>query len=143
MSEQLFLKIHPSLCLHHVIAGVPSLRALMPDNLKWSWCNNNRNRVHNKWNVLKSSWNHSPTCFHCLPWNQSLVPKPLGTACIGTTPILASFPSWPQFFSPQTHLSDLSSSWLKCYLQVHFSSQSTFWTSKQELPLIPKDSPFK
>ena len=29
-------------------AGVPNLQDLMLDNLRWSWCNNNRNTVHNK-----------------------------------------------------------------------------------------------
>ena len=33
----------------------------MPDDLKWSWCNNNnRNNVHNKCNMLESSWNRLP-----------------------------------------------------------------------------------
>ena len=33
----------------------------MPDDLKWSWCNNNnRNNVHNKCNMLESSWNRPP-----------------------------------------------------------------------------------
>ena len=36
----------------------PHLRDLMPDDLRWSWCNNNnRNKVHNKC-VLESSWIH-------------------------------------------------------------------------------------
>ena len=30
----------------------------MLDDLKWSWCNNNRNKVHSKCNALESSWNH-------------------------------------------------------------------------------------
>ena len=39
-------------------AGVPNLQHLMLDDLKWSWCNNNRNKVHSKCNALESSWNH-------------------------------------------------------------------------------------
>ena len=39
-------------------AGVPNLQDLMPDDLKWSWCNKNRNEVHSKCNALESSWNH-------------------------------------------------------------------------------------
>ena len=33
---------------------------LMPDDLRWSWCNsnNNRNKLHSTYNVLESSWNH-------------------------------------------------------------------------------------
>ena len=35
--------------------GVPNLWGLMPDDLKWSWYNNNRNKAHNKCNALESS----------------------------------------------------------------------------------------
>ena len=35
--------------------GVPNLQDLMPDDLRWSLCNNNRNKVHNKCNALESS----------------------------------------------------------------------------------------
>ena len=42
----------------------PNVWDLMPDDLRWSWCNHNRNIVHNKCNVLESSPNHSqiPVC---------------------------------------------------------------------------------
>ena len=40
-------------------SGVPNLWDLMPDDLKWSWCNNNRNKLHDKrkvaWIILKPS----------------------------------------------------------------------------------------
>ena len=65
-------------------AGVPKLRDLIPNDLRQSWSNNNRNKVHDKCNGLESSWNHPPqpsVCGkNCLPWNPSLVPKRLGTA---------------------------------------------------------------
>ena len=35
----------------------------MPDNLRWSWHNNNRNKVQDKYNVLKSSWALKNWCF--------------------------------------------------------------------------------
>ena len=35
-------------------SGVPSLWDL---GLRWSCCNNNRNKMHNKYNALESSWN--------------------------------------------------------------------------------------
>ena len=38
--------------------GVPNLRDLMPNDLRWSWCNSSRNKMHNKHNMLGSSWNH-------------------------------------------------------------------------------------
>ena len=34
----------------------------MPEHVRWSWCNNNRNKVHNKCNALESPQNHPPTC---------------------------------------------------------------------------------
>ena len=40
-------------------AGIPNLQDLMPNDLRWSWCNNNRNKMHNKCNVLESPQNHS------------------------------------------------------------------------------------
>ena len=39
---------------------VPSPQDLMPDDLRWSGCNNHRNKVHNKCNVFESSPNHPP-----------------------------------------------------------------------------------
>ena len=36
-------------------AGAPSLRDLVPGDLRWSWCDNNRNKVHNKCSALGSS----------------------------------------------------------------------------------------
>ena len=63
-------------------AGVPNLQDLMPDDLRWSWCNNNQNKVHNKCKAFESSHNHpasSGLWKYCLPWNCSLVPKRLGT----------------------------------------------------------------
>ena len=41
--------------------GVPSLWYLMPDELRWSWCDNNRNKVNNKCNALESSQNYPST----------------------------------------------------------------------------------
>ena len=63
------------------LAGVPNLWDLMPDDLWENWYNN-RNKVHNKNNALKSFWNHPTTpgsWKNCLPQNMSLVPKKLGT----------------------------------------------------------------
>ena len=34
------------------------------DDLRWSWCNNTRNKVHSECNALKSSQNHLPTPVH-------------------------------------------------------------------------------
>ena len=66
-------------------AGVPSLWHLMPDDMRWSWFNNNRNKMHNKCNALESSPNHSR------PWpveklsSTKLVPgaRSLRTAALG------------------------------------------------------------
>ena len=62
----------------------PNLQDQMPDDLRWSWWYNNWNKMHNKCNVLGSSWNHPPppVCENCLPRNQSPVPKRLGTTVL-------------------------------------------------------------
>ena len=39
---------------------VPNLQDLTPGDLRWSWCNNNRNKGHSKCNVLELSWTHPP-----------------------------------------------------------------------------------
>ena len=41
-------------------SGVSNCQDLVPDGLKRSWGNNNRNKVHNKCNALESSPNHPP-----------------------------------------------------------------------------------
>ena len=45
--------------LSSFISRVPSPQGLMSDDLRWSWCNSNRNKVHHKWNVLESSQTNS------------------------------------------------------------------------------------
>ena len=59
--------------------GVSNLQDLMPDDLRWSWCNNNRNKVHNKCNGIESSPNHpsTPICGNIVfdvtgPWCQNV-----------------------------------------------------------------------
>ena len=61
----------------------------MPGNLRWSWPNNNRNKVHNNCYALESSPNHShPGSWqHYLPWNRFLVPKRLGSAALNDSNI--------------------------------------------------------
>ena len=73
-------------------ARVPDLWDLIPDDLRWSWCNNNWNKVHNRCNTL----NHPQTIpstptprpadpspwKNCLPSNWFLVPKSLETAVL-------------------------------------------------------------
>ena len=54
--------------------GVSKLQDLIPDDLRWSRCNNTRSKVYNKCNALESSQSHpSPwkTVFHeTSPWCQ-------------------------------------------------------------------------
>ena len=60
----------------------------MPEDIRWSWHNNNRNKILNNCNVLESSPNHHPC--HRL-WKKMscvkpiLVPKRLGTTNVGPT----------------------------------------------------------
>ena len=79
------LKEYLLTCFLFITAGVPNLWDLMPDGLRWSWCSNNRNKMHNKWNALESSWNHLlyPSLWkNCLPQNLSLVWKRLETVAL-------------------------------------------------------------
>ena len=41
-------------------AVVPNLLDLMPDDLRWNWCNNNRNKVHSKCNSFELILKPSP-----------------------------------------------------------------------------------
>ena len=64
-----------------------NLQDVMPDDLRWSWCSTNWNKMQSKRNVLKSSPNHShPNRWrNCLPQNWSLVPKRLRTVAKSDT----------------------------------------------------------
>ena len=57
----------------------------MSYDLTWSWCNNNRNKVHNKCNVLESSQNHPSHSVHGkILFSRKQVPdaKKVGDGCI-------------------------------------------------------------
>ena len=51
--------------LGSLISQDPNLWDLMPHDLRWSWCNNNRNKVHNKCNALKIILKLSPCPLVC------------------------------------------------------------------------------
>ena len=73
-------------------SGVPNLQDQVPDDLRWSWYSNNRNKVHNKCNdwiipitPKPSSRNHHPhpgLWKNCLPRNHSMAPKSLRTTVL-------------------------------------------------------------
>ena len=52
--------IGDSLPYNNIKTRGPQPWDLIPDDLRWNWCNNNRTKVHSTCNVLESSWNH-----HC------------------------------------------------------------------------------
>ena len=54
-------------------SGLHNLWDIMSNDLRWSWYDDNRNKVHNRCNVLDSSPNSPP--HPGLPQNRSLVPK--------------------------------------------------------------------
>ena len=94
-------------------SGVLHFWDLMPDDLRLSWCNDNRNQVHNKCNVVESSWNHpsgpahGKIVFHKTdPWCQKGW-GPLGPGlCVISLLVLASlsfpiaFINWDWFSKP-------------------------------------------
>ena len=45
-------------------AWVLNLQDLISDDLRYRWCNNNRNKVHDKCNVIESFRNHPPPPVH-------------------------------------------------------------------------------
>ena len=57
-------------------AGVPNLWDLMPDNLRWRWCDNNGNKVHNECNALEPFRNHPPHPPHGWKKFSSMIPVP-------------------------------------------------------------------
>ena len=66
-------------------AGTPSLQDLKPGDLRWTWCNNNRNKMHSKCPAPEPSCSHpSPPGLgkNFLPQNWSLAPKRLGTTVL-------------------------------------------------------------
>ena len=87
---------------HDIEAVVPKLWCLTPDDLRWSWCNNTRDKVQNKCNALESSLNRFTTPSglwkSCLPWNWSLASKRLG-AVIESTDILWLFRIYSSSFT--------------------------------------------
>ena len=82
----------------------------MPGHQRWTWSNNNRNKVHNKWNVLESSQNHPLGLWkNCLPQNcPSLVPgvysnpsvKWLGTTALCHKAREQRSPTWQTLILP-------------------------------------------
>ena len=78
--------LHPFRSVSFSRTGTLNVWNLVPDDLRRSWRDNSRNKVHNKCNALESSWNpplHSWK--NCLPQNQSLVPKRWGPLSWGIT----------------------------------------------------------
>ena len=79
-------------------AGVPNLRDLEPVDLRWSWYNTNRDKLHNKCNALELSQNYLPSpgpWKTCLPQNWPSVPKRLLAKLTEATNLVVK-PSLPQ-----------------------------------------------
>ena len=66
-----------------VPTALANLQGLMPDDLRWSWCNNFRNNIHNESNTVESSWTPPPQPFHGKLPSTKLVPgaKKVGDCC--------------------------------------------------------------
>ena len=79
-------------------ARAPSLQDLMHDDLRLKWYNN-RNKVHNKWNALESSWKHPPPIPPSVEKLSSIKPVPdakrVGRCWHGSSPLSIS-PSMKQ-----------------------------------------------
>ena len=53
----------------------------MPDDPRWSWCNKNRKKMHNKCNELELSRNHPPTLSMEKLSSMKPVPQKAGECC--------------------------------------------------------------
>ena len=62
------------------IIQVPKLWDRRPDDLRWTWCNNIRNEVHNECNALESSWKYP-----LIPVHGKMVPRDQFHGRLGTT----------------------------------------------------------
>ena len=72
-------------------AGVPNFQDLLSDDMRWRWCNNNRNKVHNECNALESPWKHplpllvhGETAFHELGIKSEVPLVPLASHMLST-----------------------------------------------------------
>ena len=111
-----YLLFHLDLSRCHREQGFPRLWELMPDDPRWSWCNSNRDKVHDKCSVLQSSWNHHhPALVHGKivvhetgPWCQEgwrpLTWKTTKPLKLGS---LLLFLTLPQSYSLEINKSDL------------------------------------
>ena len=128
------------------ISRVPSPQGLMSDDLRWSWCNSNRNKVHHKWNVLESSQPTPSLWKNCLPQNWSLVPKRLGTAALYFFPNQVTIDSVfkvylkSTYFSPALCHPPVLVTWVTSVtLCVYWDSFPSSWNANLLFLLPPKN----
>ena len=112
----------------YVMAGLPNLWELMPDDLKWSWCKNNRNKVYKKYNAVKSSWNHPShwTMEKFSSMKSALAPKRLGTTVYGINIIFFFyFPRELNIFSKVATTLWAPEVNIGCNYEIHEQAKST------------------
>ena len=107
-------------------AGVRNLRDLMPDDLGWSACNNNRNKVHNKCSELESSWNHPfPSVEKLSSTKQVPAARKIGDRCS----IIAMKFLWRVFSFPTVVLRSSQLRYLNSVLSAALILQEVYWPS--------------
>jgi len=94
-------------------AGVHSLQDLMPDDLRFSWCNNDRNKVYNKCNMPESSPNHPSSPSLSVEKLSSTKPVP-GAKNVWGPLVEAIDLSKQNIHSSKTELSTLVGGWWGC-----------------------------
>ena len=105
-------------------AGVPNLRDLMPDDLGWSACNNNRNKVHNKCSELESSWNHPfPSVEKLSSTKQVPAARKIGDRCS----VIAMKFLWRVFSFPTVVLRRAQLHCLNSVLSAAVILQKVYW----------------
>ena len=85
------------ICSFHLGQGFSQPLDLISDDLRWHWCNTNRNKVHNTCNMLKLSPNHPSFLLQSMEKLSSTKVTPgaikIGDCCSGV-PILLAFTCW-------------------------------------------------
>jgi len=103
----------------------------MLDDLRWSWCNYNRNKVHNKCNAFEPPPLTPPLALepweNCLPQNWSLLPKRLGTTALYHYVLAQSCFNFTQKENHEgsyTAISQFERTWKSSFLEIFFLGEA-------------------
>ena len=105
------------------IIQVPKLWDRRPDDLRWTWCNNIRNEVHNECNALESSWKYP-----LIPVHGKMVPGDQFHGRLGTT-------LWGESFH-NVYVSQITRLYNFKYIKIWLVSSVQFSSVAQSCPTL-------